>query len=70
MDRLSHFIPYFSSNTGHQTRPGTHSKPDQKDDEELLGLQRVMADAQNPRRPVIGIVFFCLLIFWHCLMGL
>ncbi|PPQ79570.1 hypothetical protein CVT25_003452 [Psilocybe cyanescens] len=63
MNTFSRFIPGFSSAappgpsaTGLQVGPDVHlgCGDHHEDEDELLGLQRVMVDAQNPRRPVVG----------------
>ncbi|KAF9481991.1 Phosphoenolpyruvate/pyruvate domain-containing protein [Pholiota conissans] len=53
MDRISRFLPGFGAAAGTDTTEPDTNNPGVFCDE-LLGLQRVMADAQNPKRPVIG----------------
>ena len=50
MYNISRFLPRFGNG---QTGSSQQLSPAESGDD-LLGLQRVMRDAQNPRRPVIG----------------
>ncbi|KAF8204825.1 Pyruvate/Phosphoenolpyruvate kinase-like domain-containing protein [Pholiota molesta] len=56
MDRLSRFLPSFGDSQTASVTPSTELSTNSNggSQDELLGLQRIMADAQNPKRPVIG----------------
>jgi hypothetical protein len=64
MDRLSRFLPSFGDSQTASVTPSTELSTNSNggSQDELLGLQRIMADAQNPKRPVIGMAFFPLLL--------
>jgi hypothetical protein len=54
MERFTRFIPTFGSGQPTQLVPSQTQSHLNQDDDELLGLQRTLTDAQNPRRPVLG----------------
>ncbi|KAF5322171.1 hypothetical protein D9619_001075 [Psilocybe cf. subviscida] len=54
MDRFTRFIPTFASGAPSLLVPSTDHGQTHSDNEGLLGLQRTLRDAQDPRRPVLG----------------
>ncbi|KDR83486.1 hypothetical protein GALMADRAFT_55592 [Galerina marginata CBS 339.88] len=62
MNRLSRFIPTFTGSANHPSglnplnlhADSNNDNDITKEEDELLGLQRVMVDARNAKRPVIG----------------